>query len=235
MKFFSIFISLLLLSIVVLSSSVMADTRYVDDLLVITLRQGKSSKHRILRTLKTGTALEVLEEDESYLKVRTADGLEGFVLRQYISTSPPKKQLIKRLEGKNKDLQQKITQFDKTNDDLKAQIGVMQENHAQELLELTGRSSLTEEALQQIQQEQEVIAENYSTLLGQSENVVAIAEERDQLLMDRSKLTSEVTSLRDQNEKLSDNRMIKWFLAGGSVFLLGWIIGKISRKKRTRY
>jgi SH3 domain protein len=235
MKFFSIFISLLLLSIVVLSSSVMADTRYVDDLLVITLRQGKSSKHRILRTLKTGTALEVLEEDESYLKVRTADGLEGFVLRQYISTSPPKKQLIKRLEGENKDLQQKIARFDKTNDDLKAQIGVMQENHAQELLELTGRSSLTEEALQQIQQEQEVIAENYSTLLAQSENVVAIAEERDQLLMDRSKLTSEVTSLRNQNEKLSDNRMIKWFLAGGSVFLLGWIIGKISRKKRTRY
>ncbi len=235
MKFFSIFISLLLLSIVVLSSAVMADTRYVDDLLVITLRQGKSSKHRILRNLKTVTAVEVLEEDESYLKVRTADGLEGFVLRQYISTSPPKKQLIKRLEEKNKDLQQKIARLDKTNDDLKAQIGVMQENHAQELLKLTGRSSLTEEALQQIQQEQEVIAENYSTLLAQSENVVAIAEERDQLLMDRSKLTSEVTSLRNQNEKLSDNRMIKWFLAGGSVFLLGWIIGKISRKKRTRY
>ena len=235
MKFFSIFISLLLLSIVVLSSSVMADTRYVDDLLVITLRQGKSSKHRILRTLKTGTALEVLEEDESYLKVRTADGLEGFVLRQYISTSPPKKQLIKRLEGKNKDLQQKITQFDKTNDDLKAQIGVMQENHAQELLELTGRSSLTEEALQQIQQEQEVLAENYSTLLAQSENVVAIAEERDQLLIDKSKLTSEVTALRNQNEELSDTRMIKWLLAGGGLLLVGWIIGKISRKKRTRY
>ena len=235
MKFFSIFISLLLLSIVALSSSVMADTRYVDDLLVITLRQGKSSKHKILRTLKTGTALEVLEEDGSYLKVRMADGLEGFVLRQYISTSPPKKQLIKQLEGKNKDLQQKIARFDKTNNDLKAQIGAMQENHAQELLELTGRSSLTEEALQQIQQEQEVIAENYSTLLAQSENVVAIAEERDQLLMDRSKLTSEVALLRNQNEELSDTRMIKWLLAGGGLLLVGWIIGKISRKKRTRY
>ena len=235
MKFFSIFISLLLLSMVALSSAAMADTRYVDDLLVITLRQGKSSKHRILKTLKTGTALEVLEEDKSYLKVRTADGLEGFVLRQYISTSTPKKQLIKQLEGKNKDLQQKIARFDKTNDELKAQIGAMQENHAQELLKLTGRSSLAEETLQQIQLEQGVIAENYSTLLAQSENVVAIAEERDQLLMDRSKLTSEVASLRNQNEKLSDNRMIKWFLTGGSVFLLGWIIGKISRKKRSRF
>lgn len=235
MKFFSIFISLLLLSIIILSSAVMAETRYVSDQLVITLRQGKSSKHKILRTLKTGTPLEVLEEGKSYLKVRTSDGLEGYVLRQYIGTNPPKHQLIKRLEGENKGLQQKIARLDKANNDLKAQIGAMQESHARELLELTGRSSLVDEALQQIQQEQEITAEKYSTLLAQSENVIAIAEERDQLLMDRSKLTSEVTSLRNQNEKLSDNRMIKWFLAGGSVFLLGWIIGKISRKKRTRY
>lgn len=235
MKFFSIFISLLLLSMAVLSSAVMADTRYVDDLLVITMRQGKSSKHKILKTLKTGTALEVLEEDKSYLKVRTADGLEGFVLRQYISTSTPKKQLIKQLEGKNKDLQQKTARLDKTNDDLKAQIDALQENHARELLELTNRSSLAEEALQQMQQEQEVTTENYSTLLAQSENVVAIAAERDQLLIDKSKLTSEVTSLRNQNEELSDTRMIKWLLAGGGLLLVGWILGKISRKKRGRF
>ena len=235
MKLFSICISLVLLSMLVLSSMVAAETRYVSDQLVITLRQGKSSRHKILRTLKTGTPLEVLEEGKSYLKVRTSDGIEGYVLRQYIGTNPPKHQLIKRLEGENKGLQQKIARLDKANDDLKAQIAAMQENHAQELLELTGRSSLTEEALQQVQQEQEVFAENYSTLLAQSENVVAIAEERDQLLKDKSKLTSEVTSLRNQNEELSDTRMIKWLLAGGGLLLVGGIIGKISRKKRTRY
>jgi SH3 domain protein len=235
MKFFSIFITLLLLYMVELPSIIMADTRYVDDQLVITMRQGKSSKHRILRTLKTGTPLEVLEEDGSYLKVRTDDGLEGFVLNQYMSTSRPKAQVIKQLERDNKGLQQKIARVDKTNNDLKAQITSMQENHARELLELTGKSSLIEESLQQIKTEQDVTAENYSILLVQSENVVAIAEERDQLLKEKSKLTLEVTSLRNQNEKLSDNRMIKWFLTGGSVFLLGWIIGKISRKKRSRF
>ena len=235
MKFFPILITFLLLCMLSFPSAVMADTRYVDDQLVITLRQGKSSKHRILRTLKTGTPLEVLEEDGSYLKVRTDDGLEGFVLNQYMSTSRPKAQVIKQLEGDNKGLQQKIARLDKTNNDLKAQITAMQENHARELLELTGKSSLIEESLQQIKTEQDVTAEKYNTLLVQSENVVAIAEERDQLLKNKSKLTSEVTSLRNQNEKLSDNRMIKWFLTGGSVFLLGWIIGKISRKKRSRF
>ena len=235
MKLFPILITLLLLCMLSFPSAVMADTRYVDDQLVITLRQGKSSKHRILRTLKTGTPLEVLEEDESYLKVRTDDGLEGFVLNQYITTSRPKTLVIKQLEGENKNLQQKIARLNKTNNDLKAQVATMQESHARELLELTGKSSLNEEVLQQIKMEQDATAEKYSILLAQSENVVAIAEERDRLLKEKSKLTSEVTSLRNQNEKLSDNRMIKWFLAGGSIFLLGWIIGKISRKKRSRF
>jgi SH3 domain protein len=235
MKFLSIFIILLLLITFLLPTVVMADTRYVDDQLVITLRQGKSSRHKILRTLKTGTPLEVLEEDEAYLKVRTTDGLEGFVLKQYITSSTPKALIITRLGKENKTLQDKVTRLGKTNDDLKAQIGSMQEIHTQKILELTGKSSLTEEALQQIKKEQEAIAENYSTLLAQSKNVIAIAEERDQLLKDKSKLTSAVTSLRNQNEKLSDNRMIKWFLAGGGVLFFGWILGKISRKKKSRY
>jgi hypothetical protein len=29
--------------------------------------------------------------------------------------------------------------------------------------------------------------------------------------------------------------MIKWLLAGGGLLLVGWIIGKISRKKRSRF
>ena len=41
-----------------------ADTRYVGDQLVITLRQGKSTKHKIVKTLKTGTPVEILEEED---------------------------------------------------------------------------------------------------------------------------------------------------------------------------
>ena len=235
MKLFSICISLVLLSMLVLSSMVAAETRYVSDQLVITMRQGKSSRHKILKTLKTGTPLEILEEDESYLKVRTNDGLEGYVLNQYISTNPPKQGIIKQLERENNDLKREIGRFKKSNDDLNAQIATLQENHAQELLELTNRSTLIEESLEKIKHEQAVTVENYSILRDQSENVIAISEERDQLLKDKSRLASEVTSLRNQYEKLSDTRMIKWFLAGGGVLFFGWIIGKISRKKRNRY
>ena len=235
MKLFSICISLVLLFTSAFSNTAAAETRYVSDQLVITMRQGKTNQHKILRTLKTGTPLEILEEDESYLKVRTTDGLEGYVLNQYISTDSPKQGIIKRLEGENNELKREIGRFKKSNNELNAKIATLQKNHAQELLELTNRSTHIEESLEKIKQEQAVTDENYSILRDQSENVIAISEERDQLLKDKSRLASEVTSLRNQNEKLSDTRMIKWFLAGGGVLLFGWIIGKVSRKKRTRY
>ena len=43
-----------------------------------------------------------------------------------------------------------------------------------------------------------------------------------------------VAVFSEKNEKLIAARMVKWFLAGGGVFFFGWIIGKISRKKRSR-
>jgi SH3 domain protein len=235
MKVFSIFVSLILLFSFAITSTATADTRYVGDQLVITLRQGKSSRHKIIKTLKTGTQLEVLEEDDSYLKVRTRDGLEGYVLRQYISTNPPKTHLISRYEEENSRLKNKINGLEKVNAELEAQIESIQKEHSQELLELTGRSTLIEEALEQIEQEQETTAEKYSTLLSQSENIIAITEERDQLLNAKASLSAELKSMRTNQDKLSDTRMIKWFLAGGGVLLFGWIIGRISRKKRSRY
>jgi SH3 domain protein len=78
------------------------------------------------------------------------------------------------------------------------------------------------------------MAEKYNTLLEQAGNVVEIAAERDQLQQINKKMETDVTALREKNDKLAESRMIKWFLAGGGVFLFGWIIGKISRKKRSR-
>ena len=42
---------------------VWADTQYVSDKLIITMRDGKSTDFKIIKTLKTGTPVDVLEED----------------------------------------------------------------------------------------------------------------------------------------------------------------------------
>src|SRR4030042_5612234 len=71
-----------------------AKTQYVSDELVIHLREGKGNEYKIIKMLRNGTPLNILEEAEQYLKVRTEEGLEGWVLKQYITSETPKTAII---------------------------------------------------------------------------------------------------------------------------------------------
>ncbi len=235
MRFISILFILFMLATNVAIMPAYADTRYVIDELVITLRAGKSNDHKIIKTLKTATPLEVLEEDDTYLKVRTSDGSEGYVLRQYVSPELPKALIIERLGKEKSALQTKVKNLEEAKKSLQNQYNDIQVKYKQDVSEITSKSSSIEQNLEQAIQNERNLAEKYDTLLAQSENVVEIAAERDQLLEINKKLAADLTNLEKTNDKLSDSRMIKWFLAGGGVFLFGWIIGKISRKKRSRF
>ena len=235
MRYITIVLILAALAVCVSVLPATADTRYVGDELVITLRAGKSSQHKIIKTLKTGTALEVLEEDETYLKVRIQDGSEGYVLRQYVSSDPPKTQRIAELEKLNSNLQKKYKTLETTNSDLEMQLKAYREKSGQEISDLSVKSTELEKNLEQALTGERMMAEKYDALLAQAENVVEIAEERDRLSQQNEKLQAEATTLAEKNEKLADARMIKWFLAGGGVLFLGWLIGRISRKKRSRF
>ena len=235
MRFFFIIFTLFIITSNVIVPPAEADTRYVGDQLIVTLRLGESTKHKILKTLKTGTPVEVLQEGETYMKVRTNDGTEGYVLRQYISSNPPKSQRIDKLEIEKNALQKKINELQNAKITLEKQLNGIEEKYKSEFSELTTKSSEIEQNFEKVSNSERLITEKYNTLVAQSENVVAIAQERDQLLQKNNKLTTGMKMLQEKNEKFADSRMIKWFLAGGGVFFFGWITGRISRKKRSRF
>jgi len=228
MRFFVIIIALVITAFSPSGKAAAAETRYVSDQLVITLRQGKGADYKILKTLKTGTPVELLGDSGTYLKVRTADGTEGYVLSQYIMSDPPKALLVTNLKRENSELKN-------TKNNLQSQLEEVQAKYVREFSQLNKKAAAVSQDLQQVQERESTITEKYNTLVAQSENIVQTTEERDQLRKANTKLQAEVKELRARNEKISDTRMIKWFLAGGGVFLLGWLIGKISRKKRSRF
>ena len=236
MRYRNILCILVLLTSYVIVTAAAADTRYVVDELVITLRQGKSTQHKILKSLKTGTPIEVLEEDDkTYLKVRTTDGIEGYVLRQYISTNPPKTQRIEELEMLSSSQQKKIASLEAAKSNLAMQLKSIQGDYNQKFSEISAKSADLEQRLEQALINERTTAEKYDTLTTQAENVITIVEERDQLLQKNKRLETDITALLEKKDKLADSRMIKWFLAGAGVFFFGWIIGKVSRKKRSRF
>lgn len=198
-----------------------AKTLYVSDELIITFREGKGNQYRIIKTLKTGTPFEVLEEDKEYFKVRLRSGEEGYVLQQYLTDETPKTQVIAALRKEIDQLKAKVGAADSGRSEIGEKLA---ESRAQQQ-QVSSQLEETTVALQQLQA-------RHDDLSRKSQNVVALGDERDRLAAENSQLTAELTGLRSENRTLLRTAMIQWFLAGGGVFFVGWISGKFSRKKR---
>jgi SH3 domain protein len=216
-------IGIVCLLVLVLASAlpVAADTRFVSDRLIITVRDGKGPGAAPLTTLPSDEPVEVLEEDAQFLKIRTKEGLVGFVQAQYITKETPKSIIIERLEKEVDRLKGRM-------EDLKA----TQSPQAQELESLRERAQSLEKTLAETQSELRSALEKYNTLAENSGRVVEITTERDLLQEDNQRLAAELATLEEDNTQLLRRGMIEWFLAGAGVFVVGWIIGKVSRKKR---
>jgi len=211
-----------------------AETLYVVDQLVITVRRGKSTQHEIIKTVKTGTPLEVLEsvKGEPYVKVRLPSGEKGYVLGQYLSNKTPKPVIIARLQKDVEQLQNKLEEVERKRDQLADDLKTIQAETSSKEEKLSSYTSGLETELSGTKQELQSLKEKYDILLDKSKKVVEISTERDTLLENNRSLTSEVRLLRDEKSRQMRSGMIKWFLAGGGVFFFGWLIGKISRKKK---
>lgn len=66
-----------------------AETLYVIDRIYVALRDAPAEAAAALKTLETGVALEVLERAGSFVRVRDAQGAEGWMEARYLSAEPP--------------------------------------------------------------------------------------------------------------------------------------------------
>lgn len=221
-------IALILCAMVVFGSLFLAvaagaETMYVSDELIITLREGKGTQYRIIKSLKTGTPVTVLEEGDKYFKVRIKSGEEGYVLRQYMTPEIPKKDVIASLENKLERLNQQLKETDKGRGSLQEELTSVREDQRLTLQQLQEKTA----ALQALEKK-------YEDLKVRSQNVLSLSEERDRLQSENTQISAELISLREENKSLMRTAMIQWFLAGGGVFFIGWLIGKVSRKNKKR-
>lgn len=213
-------VSLILMS-VLSSQLVYADTRYVSDQLVITLREGMGNQFKVIKTLPTDTRVDVLSEQDNYLYVQTEDDVQGYVLKQYMSRKQPKTELIAQLKRELAQANEKLSAALQNATGTQKQLATLQARVA----ELSDALTLSEELLKTTKEE-------LLDLQVRSENVVLIDEERQRFKTELSAARNELEHLQQENHSMLNEAMIKWFLAGGGVMLLGWIAGKFSRKKK---
>ena len=187
-----------------------ADEVYIRDMVYVPLRGGESTKHRIIhRGISSGTPLERLQvnEETGYTRVRTADGLEGWLQTQYLVDEP-----IAR------------TQLD----EMKAEVRSLETRHQQTLLSLReireAKESLTRKQENLTDQNARLLKE-LTTVTTLSGNVIAIDQQNKQLGEERDVLLQQIDDLNELTDTLSNDRAQQWFLRGAGAVLIGLLLG----------
>jgi SH3 domain protein len=196
----------------------LAETRYVTDQLQITLRTGESTRHKIIRMLRSGTPVEVLgtNSDTGYVRIRTEDGTTGYVLERQLLEEPIARERIATLEARLQELQQEP-------DQLATRLAELQSVHA-------GLRAEHED----LRAEKVRLEEELATIRHASANVVRITEERAELRQSVADLTRQVAELQQANRDLGNQTTQRWFLIGAGVVGGGILIGLILPHLRFR-
>jgi SH3 domain protein len=83
----------------VLCAVASAETAYVTDVLRLGIHAAADTSDRPFDNLVSGTAVEVLERNSGYARVKLADGREGWVRSTYLVTTAPAAARIVELEA----------------------------------------------------------------------------------------------------------------------------------------
>lgn len=85
-----------------------AESVYVRDMLRVGVRSEPDSSESPLAIVTTGSKLEVLDRRDGYVKIRTDDGVEGWVNDAYTSPEVPARIRLKEVEARNEDLEERL-------------------------------------------------------------------------------------------------------------------------------
>lgn len=232
MKKFNRHILFALLFVLGAASFVSAETRYVSDSLVITVRELADDSSTRIKNIVTDTAFEVIEESGDYLKVRLEDGTEGYVKARYTTVDTPKSTVIKTLMRKNTALKKEYDELSASLGET-ASAGVARQKSLQTELEGLKKSLAEQTATTtRIKAELASLNKQHTTLKSSADNVVQIISQSEQLRTDNERLKIDFETLQSENAMLLRTAVIKWVLAGAGILFLGWIMGKVSRNKR---
>jgi SH3 domain protein len=217
-------------------NSVLAETRYVSDRLIISVRDGQSQNAAVLGYIETGAPVDILEEKEDVLKIRTKDGIEGWVRAKYIVPEKPKAMIIEHLKNEIAALNKTIEALKNNQDSTSNRLSESKKTYQEMIEELKEEVKTNQKFAANAKSDFIQMNKKYSTLLKNSKNSAKLIEETERLKKLNSKLNTEVKSLRKDQKNPLKSKRIQSFIAGAAVLLFGFFLGgSVKKKKRTRF
>jgi SH3 domain protein len=199
-----------------------AATMYISDALTVPMRRGPSTGHKIIHAgLPAGTALEILGEDRAagFTQVRTQNGTEGWVPTQYLTAEPVARD---RLIAAQRRVQQ-----------LESEVKSLRETYQ----ETRGARSSAESRNADLEKQNKQLQSELAEIRRISATAIAQSEENKVLKSENATLKNQNAELATRVQRLERSELLRFFLFGGGLVIVGLIIGAAikSRPKRSSW
>lgn len=194
------------------------ENRWVTDSFEVTMRSGKGNRQSIVRMLRSGTKIVLLETDaqEGYSRVQTGSGAEGWVLSRYLLKSPPARIVMPTVEArlqtsesKRKELAAQLRSVAAERDQLKRQLN---------------KADVSGQGLQK----------ELDDVRRLSANVIQVDSQNKSLRQKLAEAQGTVEKLQADNKRLGSRANREWFIIGALVVIVGMLIGLILPRIRWR-
>ena len=216
-----LFIFTLLSFTVAVSMPVQAKTSYVSDELKVPMRSGATNGHRIVKFIKSGTALTVLgaSDDNKFIQVEIPGGKTGWVEAKNVMDIPSGRDRLVSVNKKLSKSREQVKDLKGTVAELKSEVRALKKEKGGLVSERTNLSNSLED------------------LKITASNPLALSKKNKQLKKDLNKAEANAAMLEKENQQLRSNVMQEWFMIGGAVaigsLILGIILTRINwRRKR---
>ncbi len=205
--------------LLILPFTAYAETRYVSDHLLITLRTGQGNEYQVLKSLPSGAKLELLQDDGEFSHVRTEDGTEGWVRNQYLIDTPIASDQLAVA-------QQKLEKLQETRKQLQ-----------QQLKELKGEKVAVEKERDNFSSDLAKVQKELEGLQQVAAQPIQTARQNEELKKQVDSLQRENSQLAEENKTLADSSQRDWFIRGAGVLggglLLGFLLPLLRPRRRT--
>ena len=208
----------LLVVLLLAPPAALATTKYITDEFEVTMRSGTSTANSIVKMLKSGAPVTVLDEDlaSQYSLVEAEDGKQGYVLSRFLMERPAAQQTLAILEQKYAEQQARL---DAQIEEVRGlETALAQAKADNDTLKNTLRAS-----------EQEL-----SSVRSAAADTLEILDQNKQLQSVVGQLQQEQARLVEENRELRDTTRLDWFIRGGAVSLIAFAIGILVTRIRWR-
>ncbi|MDX1343551.1 TIGR04211 family SH3 domain-containing protein [Reinekea sp. G2M2-21] len=188
-----------------------AETLWLSDVLWVNVRTGPGSEYRSLKTITSGTRMEVLEEleDSDFIRVRTEDGLEGWIPKRYTFDEPTGRIQAENMAAEKQQLQQqydtleaKYTALLADKGDVNGELETLRTNNAELSKELNRIKAISGDAINLDAEYQDLAEEN-------------------------ARVKNELDVLKAENSSLKEYNDTQMLYVGGILIIIGIILGVV--------